>query len=197
LYLSVFMGGIALGSAAWGVVANAIGSQGAFGWGALAVALTPLLALRWKLRTITNLDLAPAPMEFAPEMRLAPEDVTGPAFVTLTYDVHPDAHEQFLSALERVRRARRRTGAVQWAVYRDAERPDHYIETFIAPSWDEHLRQHERRTATDRQLQDDLRPFLRDSELPNAMHYVAATRRRPVERLKPRGGRAGAPRPPR
>jgi hypothetical protein len=67
---------------------------------------------------------------------------------------------------------------VQWAVYRDAERPDHFIETFIAPSWDEHLRQHERRTATDRQLQDDLRPFLRNSQLPNARHYVAATRRR-------------------
>ena len=174
-YLSVFMGGIALGSAAWGIVANAIGSQGAFAWGALAVALTPLLALRWKLRTITDLDLSPAPM-FAPEMRLAPEDATGPAFVTLTYDVRPDAHQQFLSALKRVRRARRRTGAVQWAVYRDAERPDQFIETFIVPTWDEHLRQHERRTATDLQLQDDLRPFLRDSELPHAKHYIAATR---------------------
>jgi MFS family permease len=172
LYLSVFSGGIAVGSVAWGVVANAIGSQGAFAWGALAVALTLLLALRWKLRTITDLDLSPAPL-FAPEMRLAPEDMTGPVFVTLTYDVRPDVHQQFLSALKRVRRVRRRTGAVQWAVYRDAERPDQFIEVFIVPTWDEHLRQHERRTTTDLQLQNDLRPFLRDRELPHAKHYVA------------------------
>ena len=112
---------------------------------------------------------------FAPEMQLASEDLTGPAFVTLTYDVRPDAHQQFLSALKRVRRARRRTGAVQWAIYQDTERPDQFIETFIVPTWDEHLRQHERRTATDLQLQEDLRPFLRDRELPRAKHYIAPT----------------------
>ncbi len=71
LYLSVFSGGIAIGSLAWGIVANALGSQSAFGWGALAVAVTPILALRWKLRAISGLDMTPAPM-FAPEMRLAP-----------------------------------------------------------------------------------------------------------------------------
>jgi MFS family permease len=174
-YLSVFSGGIALGSALWGVVANAIGSQDAFAWGALAVALTPLLALRWKFRTISALDLSPAPM-FAPEMRLTAEDASGPALVTLTYDVRPDAHQQFLSALKRVRRARLRTGAVEWAVYRDAEQPDQFIETFIVPTWEEHLRQHDRRTATDLQIQDDLRPFLRDGELPHARHYITPAR---------------------
>ena len=175
-YLSVFSGGIALGSAAWGVVAGRLGSQPAFAWGALAVALTLLLGLRWKLQSTSELDLSPAPM-FAPEMRLGPEDAGGPVFVTLTYDVRPDAHEGFLSALSRLRRARRRTGAVQWAVYRDAEQPDQFIETFIVPSWDEHLRQHGRRTVTDLQLQEELRPFVRNGELPNAKHYLAPRRR--------------------
>ncbi len=175
LYLSVFMGGIALGSAAWGVIAGAIGSQGAFAWGAVAVALTPLLALRWSLKAVTGLDLSPAPM-FAPEMRLAPEDASGPVFVTLTYGVRPDCHDAFLSALGRVRRARRRTGAVQWAVYRDAEQPDDFIEAFIVPTWEEHLRQHDRRTTADAELQDELRPFLRDGELPQAKHYIAPAR---------------------
>ena len=32
LYLSVFMGGIAVGSAGWVVVGDSIGSQGAFAW---------------------------------------------------------------------------------------------------------------------------------------------------------------------
>ena len=48
-----------------------------------------------------------------------------------------------------VGRARRRTGAVRWSVYRDAERPERFIEMFIVPTWQEHVRQHERRTVTD------------------------------------------------
>ena len=56
---------------------------------------------------------------------------------------------------------RRTTGPI----HRDIHRTD--VE--------EHLRQHER-PATDLQLQDDLRPFLRDGELPHARHYTAATR---------------------
>ncbi len=176
LYLSAFMGGIALGSAGWGVVADAIGSQSAFAWGALAVALTLLLRLRWPLRFVSELDLSPSPM-FAPEMRLEPEDTSGPVFVTLTYDVRAGADDEFLAALGRVRRARRRTGAVQWAVYRDAEQPNRYIETFIVPTWEEHLRQHGRRTATDAELQQQLLPFLRDAQLPHASHYLTPTRR--------------------
>jgi MFS family permease len=175
LYLSVFMGGIAVGSAGWGVVGDSIGSQGAFTWGALAVALTPLLALRWSLSSASGVDLSPAPM-FAPEMRFAPEDATGPVLVTLTYDVRPGVDQAFLSALKRVGRARRRTGAVQWAVYRDAEQPDQFIETFVVPTWEEHLRQHGRRTATDAELQGELRPFLRDGDLPHAKHYIAPSR---------------------
>ena len=113
---------------------------------------------------------------FAPEMRLEPGDTSGPVFVTLTYDVHAGADDEFLAALGRVRRARRRTGAVQWAVYRDAEQPNRYIETFIVPTWDEHLRQHDRRTATDAELQQQLRPFLRYAQLPHASHYLRAPR---------------------
>jgi hypothetical protein len=175
LYLSVFMGGIALGSAGWGVVGDSIGSRGTFAWGALAVALTPLLALRWSLSSASGIDLSPAPM-FAPEMGFAPEDAAGPVLVTLTYDVRPGVDQPFLAALERVGRARRRTGAVQWAAYRDAESPDEFIETFVVATWEEHLRQHGRRTATDAQLQDELRPFLRDGNLPHARHYIAPAR---------------------
>jgi hypothetical protein len=93
LYLSAFMGGIAVGSAGWGVVADAVGSQTAFAWGALTVTLTLLLRLRRPLRFVSDLDLSPSPM-FAPEMRLEPRDASGPVFV--------DTH------LRRPRRCRRR-----------------------------------------------------------------------------------------
>jgi quinol monooxygenase YgiN len=96
----------------------------------------------------------------APEMRIAPDGTAGPAFMIVTYDVRPGAEEAFEAAVRRVGRARRRTGAVRWSLYRDADRPQRFVETFVVASWDEHMRQHERRTAFDARLQQDLRDFL-------------------------------------
>ena len=104
--------------------------------------------------------------------RTRPDRYSSPSRMTFVRELI----SAFLSALKRVGRARRRTGAVQWAVYREAEQPNQYIETFVVPTWEEHLRQHGRRTATDAELQDELRPFLRDGDLPHAKHYIAPPR---------------------
>ena len=175
MYLTAFTGGIALGSAAWGYLADSLGTPATFAWGALAVALTPLLGLRWRLGAIGDLDLAPAPM-YAPEMRLAVDDAGGPVFVTVAYEVAPHLVDEFQIAVRRVGRARRRTGAVRWSVYRDAEAPQRFVEMFIVPSWQEHVRQHERRTVSDAALQDSLRAFLRDGTEPEVTHFIAPPR---------------------
>ena len=53
-----------------------------------------------------------------------------------------------------VRGSRLRTGAVSWGLYRDGKHDDTFVELFIVPSWEEHLRQHrERLTETDRAYQ--------------------------------------------
>jgi MFS family permease len=174
MYLTVFMGGVAIGSAAWGYVASSIGTSAAFAWGALAVALTTPLALGWRLRWIDEVDLSTSPMQ-APEMRLMPEEASGPAFVMISYDVRPQMEEAFQVALRRVGGARRRTGAVRWSVYRDANRPERFVETFVVPSWNEHMRQHGRRTVADASLQEGLRSFLRADADPEVTHLVAPT----------------------
>ncbi len=172
MYLTAFTAGIALGSAAWGYLADSLGTPATFAWGALAVALTPLLGLRWRLAAISDLDLTPAPM-YAPEMRLAVDDASGPVFVTVAYEVAPQAVDEFQRAVRRVGRARRRTGAVRWSVYRDAAAPQRFVEMFIAPSWQEHVRQHDRRTVSDAALQDDLRAFLSEGTEPEVTHFIA------------------------
>jgi quinol monooxygenase YgiN len=139
------------------------------------MALSVSLALVWRLRWIGEVDLSPSPMH-APEMRLVPEDAGGPAFVMVTYEVRPGSEEAFQEALQRMGRVRRRTGAVRWSLYRDADRPQRFIETFVAPSWDEHVRQHGRRTATDASRQQDLRAFLVAGTEPVAEHFVAPAR---------------------
>jgi hypothetical protein len=57
-------------------------------------------------------------------------------------------------------------------VYRDADKPDRYIETFVLPSWREHMRQHQRRTVLDADLQQDVLQYLIPGHEPTAKHFV-------------------------
>jgi len=75
------------------------------------------------------------------------------------YEVELTKAEEFLEALHKFARVRRRDGASRWGVYRDTEHPAHYVETFIVESWAEHLRQHERLTRGDRDLEENVRRF--------------------------------------
>ena len=42
-------------------------------------------------------------------------------------------------------RARRRTGARRWRLYRDGTATGRHVKTFVVASWAEHLRQHDGR----------------------------------------------------
>jgi len=58
-------------------------------------------------------------------------------------------------------------------VYRDADRAHRFIESFVLPSWSEHMRQHQRRTVTDLELQEAAWQYLRPGTQPTAKHFVA------------------------
>jgi hypothetical protein len=75
------------------------------------------------------------------------------------YEVEPRKADEFLEALHKFARARRRDGASRWGVYRDTEHPAHYVETFIVESWVEHLRQHERLTRGGHDLEENFASF--------------------------------------
>ena len=52
--------------------------------------------------------------------------------------------------MSRVARVRQRTGGRRWSLFQDGARPERFVETYLVPSWAEHLRQHEERlTVTD------------------------------------------------
>ena len=173
LYLTAISAGIALGSALWGKLATSTSVPAAYVWSALLLVVTVALAWRWRFDRIADVDLRPAPMA-APEARLVEdEDAGSPALVVVAYTIRPEAEDEFLRALRLVGRVRRRTGATDWSVYRDADKPHRFIETFVLPTWDEHMRQHQRRTVTDLELQQELRQYLQAGTEPTAKHYVA------------------------
>jgi hypothetical protein len=84
-----------------------------------------------------------------------PDSQDGPVLVTATYPVSPEHAAAFVEAMEAVRRTRLRTGAVRWGLFRDGEHPDRFVEAYVVPSWDEHLRQHTGRlTGADRAVEE-------------------------------------------
>ena len=92
------------------------------------------------------------------------------------YQVEPSKSDEFLEALHKCARVRRRDGASGWGVYRDTEHPAHYVETFIVESWAEHLRQHERLTSAEREFEENVRRF--ESKAIKVRHFIYASSKR-------------------
>ena len=93
--------------------------------------------------------------------------------MTLDYAVSADARERFLASMSELGRRRRRDGAFAWGVYEDTEKAGHFTESFNVQSWLEHLRQHERVTADDKALQQQIQECLEEGARPRVRHFVA------------------------
>jgi hypothetical protein len=96
----------------------------------------------------------------------------GPVLVAVEYDVIPERTTEFAGAMHEYGRMRRRDGAYRWGIFRDTEVADRYLEIFLVNSWAEHLRQHERQTQADRELEGRIYGYL--SGEPRVHHLIDA-----------------------
>jgi MFS family permease len=171
--LLALQGGLALGSLLWGIVATRIGIPGTLAAGAVALLAGAATTKRFGLHGLSNLDLRPDPRWTLPQTACELDGDEGPVLVTLEYHVEPADAPAFLAAVRRLEPIRRRDGAIRWNVYRDTEDMTRWVETFVVESWLEHLRQHERITASDRVVLDGARRFHRGGDGPRVRHHVA------------------------
>lgn len=143
VYQLVFMGGQALGSLVWGLVAGATSGVTALLISAGLLAACALSVAWWPLHPGTgSLDVTPSAHWPEPALVFEPAPPDGPVVVLKSYRVIPDNQAAFFAAMARVGRSRQRTGAMQWQLFRSGETPDTFVEMFLVRSWDEHLRQH-------------------------------------------------------
>ena len=171
-YLVVFQGGGALGSAAFGVVAQSAGLRDALIVAAAGLALVAVAGTRLPFKAISPLDLLPA--GDWPDPRLVDAaGPDGPVLVTLEYRPKRGLEQKLVQALHAGRHARRRTGAISWRVWRDAADPGHVLEQFVVGSWDEHLRQHERVSRRDQQRLREIEAMTDPSRPTRITHWLA------------------------
>jgi MFS family permease len=173
-YLLTVQGGTAAGAALWGTIASRFDVRVALACAAGTLALGTLTARRFRLASGEKLDLRSAPYSSEPTLIIEPRPEQGPVLVTLEYRVAEENADAFAEAMRKVGRVRRRTGARRWGLFRDPAEPSRFLETFVVDSWEEHLRQHQRVTATDRRVEDEARALAEDSGEPRATHYVSA-----------------------
>jgi MFS family permease len=199
-YLMVFQGGGAVGAAVMGVAAEHAGLTPTLTIAAAGLALGPLAALRWRFRPIPPEDLLPAGDWPAPHLA---EDQTpdGPVLVSVEYWAQPGLEEQLMTALQRTRFSRRRTGATSWRAWQDASDPSRILEQFVVASWDEHLRQHERVTKRDQGRLDRIRELTDPAHPVVVTHWLAVTRRKtdapvPSASASPSSSSTGTTAPP-
>jgi predicted MFS family arabinose efflux permease len=174
IYGTVMFGALTLGSAVWGEVAALADIPEALVIAA-AGALTAIpLLWRWKLNIGADLDLAPSLHWPDPILSAEVDADRGPVLVTVEYQIKPADRVPFLDAIAVLAAERRRDGAFDWDVFEDLSQQGHFVETFMLDSWIEHLRQHERVTHADRELQDRVNRYQADGA-PKVTHLIAAS----------------------
>ena len=177
VYLLVFTGGLALGSAAWGFVAARVGIESALLFSAIGLVIG--LAGTWRYRLVARktLSLAPSLHWPQPVMLIDTNTDEGPAVTSIEYRIDPQNAEEFLKAIKELRQMRLRDGAIRWLVLRDSGDPQRYLETWVSESWVEHLREHERVTARVREAERRVRAYHLGPKPPKITHLIAAARK--------------------
>jgi predicted MFS family arabinose efflux permease/quinol monooxygenase YgiN len=172
-FVVVFMGGMAIGSILWGQVATRIGIPDALTTAALAMLVAIGLTWKFKLGHHEALDFRPSMDWPMPLLAETPEPDSGPVMVTISYRVQPTKRAEFVTAMSAVREMRRRNGAYFWELFHDSADPAHFVECFMDESWLEHLRQHERVSVADREIQRRAKQFLVEGESTKSSHWLA------------------------
>jgi quinol monooxygenase YgiN len=172
-FVVVFMGGMALGSILWGQVATQIGIPAALTTAALGMVIAIGLTWRFRLHDGHAPNFTPSQDWPAPLIAETPEPDSGPVLVTIEYRVDPARRAEFVAAMRDLREMRRRNGAFFWELFHDSAQPTRFLESFMDESWIEHLRQHERVSVADREIQHRANQFLVKGESTKSTHWLA------------------------
>jgi len=172
-FVVVFMTGMTIGSVLWGLVATRFGIPVALTTAAVGMLLAIGLTWRFKLGDHKALDFSPSQDWPAPLLDETPEPDSGPVMVSIEYRVQPERRVEFVAAMRAVREMRRRNGAYFWELFHDSANSARYIECFMDESWLEHLRQHERVSIADREIQRRAKQFLVEGTTTQSSHWLA------------------------
>jgi len=171
VYLTVFNGAMAGGSLGWGVVAQGVGVPLALVIGAIGLAAAALVMRRVRLPA-GEADLAPSNHWPEPLLDAPVAHDRGPVMVQIEYRVRREDRNAFLSAVTHLAHERRRDGAYAWGIMEHSGEPERVVEWFLVESWAEHLRQHQRVSKADADVQEAVARYHQGPDRPVVHHFL-------------------------
>ena len=171
-YLLVFFGGSAGGSILWGTVALHKGITSALLYAAIVLSVGAAFSSRFRLAGRMEGELAPSLHWPVPAVIFEPHPDRGPVLVTVEYIIDPAQSSDFTREMHVLRTLRLRDGATNWWLFSDTIKTGRFLECFLVESWIEHLRQHERFTKADLEVENRVRVFHIGAEPPLVSHLL-------------------------
>ncbi|WP_203569017.1 MFS transporter [Aestuariimicrobium ganziense] len=154
LMVMMFTSAQVVGSVLWGQVTDAFSLRTAMLAAAGLLLVTVVVGLLWRMPDTQGFDPAASYIWNEADMAIEVDESEGPVAVSVDYWIALDRQEEFLAAMEQVRRLKLRTGATRWELWRDGADPTHFTEVFTIATWGEHLKQHQGRlTAADERIE--------------------------------------------
>jgi len=93
--------------------------------------------------------------------------------IQIAYRIPRKDRAAFVSAMQRLSAERRKDGAYAWGLQEHSSDDEHIVEWFLVESWAEHLRQHQRVSHADADLQSEALRYHQGLERPVVHHFLA------------------------
>lgn len=172
IYMLVFQGSLAIGGAAWGLLANYLSLSATLGAASLAVLASVLVMQRYPVRLGDEADVMPAEASSPGYKAGADVSADGPLAVQVSYQIAPANRDEFIALVSELGIKRRRNGASFWRLYREMEHPLRYQERFIVDSWADYVRQQSRLTVADLNLEKQVQALHAGSQSPMVAYFI-------------------------
>ena len=181
LYQTATFGGMAVGSWAWGIAAEAYGPQTALCLAALTMVFGASIGFipRLKLPALGTLNLDPINRWKAPRVELDIKPRSGPVKIMIEYIIAEKNAPEFMEMMAERRRIRMRDGARRWSLMRDMEHSEHWVESYHFPTWIEYVRYNQRLTHADAIVGENIRRLHRGPEAPRVWRMIERPTNRP------------------
>lgn len=172
IFQTFFMGSLAIGPVVWGSVAEVTDLPASMLIAAGCLVVSSLFTRRWPVSGNDALDHTPSKhwQKPAPKLAIAPHQ--GPVMIAIRYEPQPEKLGEFLHEVHLLGKARQRDGAHFWEIFEDATNPGSFMETYVVDTWLDHLRQHERISRQDAQIQARIKALLQPDTAPVITQFV-------------------------
>lgn len=172
IYQTATFGGMAVGSWVWGVVAENNGPEIALLISGALLLGGAALGFLFPLPEETTLNLDPTNRWREPSLALDLKPRSGPILVIIEYIIKVEDTPAFLEAMAERSRVRRRNGARNWAIARDLENPEVWMESYHLPTWVEYRRHNQRTTHADAVVGERIRALHSGAEPPRVHRMI-------------------------